>query len=54
MIAACYFAVRFREVLFDMQHRVFVGAWQLKQLLPRDAGPPVAAAADSAPDPGAG
>ena len=40
MIAACYYAVRFREVLSDMQRRVFVGAWQLRQLLPKDAGSP--------------
>jgi amino acid transporter len=38
MIAACYYAVRFREVFSDLQHRVYVGAWQLKQLLPKDAG----------------
>ena len=39
LISCCYFAVRSREALTDMQRRVSLTAWQLRQLLPREAGP---------------
>jgi hypothetical protein len=38
VIAACAFAIRLRGVLSSMQERVFVTAWQLRQLLPERAG----------------
>lgn len=36
---ACRFAMRFRETLSVAQRRVYLNAWQLRQLLPKQAGP---------------
>jgi eukaryotic-like serine/threonine-protein kinase len=38
MIVACLFVVRFREALSDLQRRVSLNTWQLRQLLPKEAG----------------
>jgi serine/threonine protein kinase len=37
VVGACYYALRFREILTETQRRVSVAAWQLRQLLPKDA-----------------
>ncbi len=39
IVGACYYALRFREILTETQRRVSVAAWQLRQLLPREARP---------------
>ncbi len=39
---ATFFALRLRDKLTSVRRRVFVHSWQLRQLLPRDAAPPVA------------
>ena len=39
VVGACYYALVFREILTETQRRVCVGAWQLRQLLPREARP---------------
>jgi serine/threonine-protein kinase len=36
MVVACVYAIRSRIALHGMQERVFVGAWQLRQLLPKE------------------
>jgi hypothetical protein len=38
MIMGGLYAVRFREALTALQRRVSVNAWQLRQLLPKEAG----------------
>jgi hypothetical protein len=42
LAGACYYALRFRAVLTETQRRACVGTWQLRQLLPREAGPATA------------
>jgi serine/threonine protein kinase len=37
LVAACLYSVSFREVLTDMERRAAVGAWQLRQLVPKEA-----------------
>jgi len=37
VVAACYYALPFREILTATQRRVCVSTWQLHQLLPREA-----------------
>jgi len=39
VVGACYYALRFREILTETQRRVCVTAWQLRQLLPKEARP---------------
>jgi hypothetical protein len=39
IVMGCVFALRFRRTLSAAQERVYVSAWQLRQLLPREAGP---------------
>jgi len=38
LTAGCYYAVRFRQVLTDMQRHASVTAWQLRQLVPKEVG----------------
>jgi serine/threonine-protein kinase len=37
VVGACYYALKFRETLTATQRRVSVAAWQLRQLLPKEA-----------------
>jgi serine/threonine protein kinase len=39
LLATCYYALLFRNVLTETQRRVCVAGWQLRQLLPRDIKP---------------
>ncbi len=41
IVMACYFGLRFRDVLTDMQRRLHLHAWQLRQLVPNEAQGPL-------------
>jgi hypothetical protein len=38
IVIACLFAMRTRQKLTDMQRQVHLYAWQMQQLLPKEAG----------------
>jgi serine/threonine protein kinase len=49
VVMACYFGLRFRDSLTDMQKRLHLYTWQLKQLIPDEAKAPVSIRAGATP-----